>query len=87
MSLETILTDLVARLRQGRLPNKQAISQGIVSRVLPELGWDNRPVAFNPHEGINDNTVQLHLQHRVLQCLLRRFLAQRLARHVLFLPA
>jgi hypothetical protein len=28
------------RLRQGRFPNEQAISQGIVLRVLQELGWD-----------------------------------------------
>lgn len=40
MSLETILTDITARLRQGPFPNEQAISQGIVLRVLQELGWD-----------------------------------------------
>ena len=40
MSLESILTDIIARLRQGRFPNEQAISQGIVLRVLQELGWD-----------------------------------------------
>ncbi|MBI4026050.1 MAG: hypothetical protein HY360_13775 [Verrucomicrobia bacterium] len=40
MSLETILTDITARLRQGRFPNEQTISQGIVLRVLQELGWD-----------------------------------------------
>ncbi len=40
MSLETTLTDIVARLRQGRFPNEQAISQGIVLRVLLESGWD-----------------------------------------------
>jgi predicted type IV restriction endonuclease len=40
MSLETTLTDCTARLRQGRFPNEQAISQGIVLRVLQELGWD-----------------------------------------------
>jgi hypothetical protein len=40
MSLETTLTDIVARLRQGRFPNEQSISQGIVLRVLQELGWD-----------------------------------------------
>ncbi len=40
MSLETTLTDTVNRLRQGRFPNEQAISQGIVLRVLQELGWD-----------------------------------------------
>ncbi|MFM2294300.1 MAG: hypothetical protein RLZZ350_713 [Verrucomicrobiota bacterium] len=40
MSLETTLTDITTRLRQGRFPNEQAISQGIVLRVLQELGWD-----------------------------------------------
>jgi hypothetical protein len=40
MSLETILVDITARLRQGRYPNEQAISQGIVLRVLQEMGWD-----------------------------------------------
>jgi hypothetical protein len=40
MSSETTLADITARLRQGRFPNEQAISQGIVLRVLQELGWD-----------------------------------------------
>jgi predicted type IV restriction endonuclease len=40
MSLETTLTDIVTRLRQGRFQNEQAISQGIVLRLLQELGWD-----------------------------------------------
>jgi predicted type IV restriction endonuclease len=40
MTLEKTLTDITARLRQGRFPNEQAISQGIVLRVLQELDWD-----------------------------------------------
>ncbi|MBI5385109.1 MAG: type I restriction enzyme HsdR N-terminal domain-containing protein [Verrucomicrobia bacterium] len=40
MSLETTIADIAARLRQGKFPNEQAISQGIVLRVLQELGWD-----------------------------------------------
>lgn len=40
MSLETTLTDITSRLRQGKFPNEQAISQGIVLRVFQELGWD-----------------------------------------------
>jgi predicted type IV restriction endonuclease len=40
MALETTLADITARLRQGRFPNEQAISQGIVLRLLQELGWD-----------------------------------------------
>ena len=40
MSLETTLTDITVWLRQGRFPNEQAISVGIVLRVLQELGWN-----------------------------------------------
>ena len=40
MPLEITVADITARLRQGRFPNEQAISQGIVLRVLQELGWD-----------------------------------------------
>jgi hypothetical protein len=40
MSLENTLSDITTRLRQGRFPNEQAISQGIVLRVLQELSWD-----------------------------------------------
>lgn len=40
MSLETTLSDITARLRQGKFPNEQAISQGIALRVFQELGWD-----------------------------------------------
>src|ERR1039458_8180420 len=40
-----------------------------------------RPVVFNPPEGIDDDTVQLHLQHRVVQRLLGRFLAQGFVHH------
>ena len=40
MSLETTLGDIIARLRQGRFPNEQTVSQGIVLRVLQDLRWD-----------------------------------------------
>jgi len=40
MSLEATLTDITARLRQGAFPNEQAISQGIVLRLLHDLGWN-----------------------------------------------
>lgn len=40
MPLETTLSDITARLRQGKFPNEQAICQGIVLRVFQELGWD-----------------------------------------------
>lgn len=38
--LQTTLSDITARLRQGNFPNEQAISQGIVLRLFQELGWD-----------------------------------------------
>ncbi|HUJ11495.1 MAG TPA: type I restriction enzyme HsdR N-terminal domain-containing protein [Verrucomicrobiae bacterium] len=38
--LEDTVSDIVARLRQGRYPNEQSISQGIVLRLLQDLGWD-----------------------------------------------
>jgi predicted type IV restriction endonuclease len=41
MSVETTLNDITTRLRQGKFPNEQAISQGIVLRVLQELGWES----------------------------------------------
>ncbi len=41
MALEITLSDITTRLRQGRFPNEQAISQGIVLRILQELGWES----------------------------------------------
>jgi hypothetical protein len=46
MALEATLADITARLRQGRFPNEQAVSQGIVLRVLQELGWDTWDTAI-----------------------------------------
>src|SRR5439155_2834085 len=40
MSLQNTLTDIVSRLREGRIPNEQAIAQGVVLRILQELGWN-----------------------------------------------
>jgi len=40
MALETTLTDVTERLRRGSFPNEQAISQGVVLRLLQELGWN-----------------------------------------------
>ena len=54
-------------------------------RGLPEKGeeifqWRNRaplrPVIFSPKDGIDDDTVQLHLSHRITQRLLGRFVTQ-----------
>ena len=39
-TLEATVSDIVVRLRQGRYPNEQSISQGIVLRLLQDLGWD-----------------------------------------------
>jgi predicted type IV restriction endonuclease len=46
MALETTLIDIAARLRQGTYSNEQAISQGIVLRLLQELGWDTWDTAI-----------------------------------------
>ncbi len=59
-------------------------------RAAPEEGPRNfqwrtespiRPVVFNAPEGIDDDIVQLHLQHRVVQRLLGRFLSQGFVHH------
>jgi hypothetical protein len=59
-------------------------------RALPKDGeksfqWRKespiRPVVFDPPEGIDDDIVQLHLEHRVVQRLLGRFLAQGFVHH------
>jgi hypothetical protein len=46
MGLETTLNEITARLREGRFRNEQAISQGIVLRLLRELGWDTWDTAI-----------------------------------------
>lgn len=38
--LYPIIEDIIRKLREGRFPNEQSISQGIVLRILAELGWD-----------------------------------------------
>ena len=45
MSLDTTLANITVRLRENGFPNEQAISQGIVLRVLRELGWDTYDTA------------------------------------------
>lgn len=40
MPLDPTIAHVTARLRQGRFPNQQSISQGIVVRTLQELGWN-----------------------------------------------
>jgi superfamily II DNA or RNA helicase len=59
-------------------------------RALPKDGIRNfkwrrespiRPVIFQAPDGINDDVVQLHLSHRVVQRLLGRFMAQGFVHH------
>lgn len=59
-------------------------------RSLPENGkrdfsWRReapiRPIVFEPPKGIDDSIVQVHLQHRIAQRLLGRFLAQGFVHH------
>ena len=45
MSLESALSQITDRLREDEYPNEQAISQGVVLRVLEELGWDTYDTA------------------------------------------
>lgn len=40
MHLELTIADISRKLRDGRFPNEQSISQGIVLRILSDLGWD-----------------------------------------------
>lgn len=40
MPLTETINDITGRLRQGAFPNEQAISMGVVLRVLHELGWN-----------------------------------------------
>src|SRR5271165_5917269 len=45
MSLNSTLADISSQLRQGRFPNEQSVSQGIVLRILQEVGWNTWDVA------------------------------------------
>lgn len=40
MSLEQTLEDITSRLKDDAYPNEQAICQGVVLRILHELGWN-----------------------------------------------
>lgn len=64
MPLETILADITARLRQGRFPNEQSISQGVVLRVLQELAWDTfDPAIVWPEYQTGEGRVDFALCH------------------------
>jgi predicted type IV restriction endonuclease len=61
---ESTLSDIVARLRQGRYPNEQSISQGIVLRLLQELGWDiYDPTAVWPEYQTGEGRADFALCH------------------------
>jgi len=40
MQVERTIANIAQNLREGRFPNEQSISQGIVLRILSDLGWD-----------------------------------------------
>ena len=40
MQFQDALSDITVKLKQGRFPNEQSISQGIVLRLLRVLDWD-----------------------------------------------
>ena len=40
MGIEHTIEDIGRKLREGRFPNEQAISQGVVLRILSDLGWE-----------------------------------------------
>ena len=40
MPLETTLADIVGKLREGRYPNEQSISQAVVLGLLNDLHWN-----------------------------------------------
>lgn len=64
MSLDTTLADIAARLRENGFPNEQAISQGIVLRVLHELGWDTYdPVVVWPEYQTGEGRADFALCH------------------------
>lgn len=64
MALETTLADIIERLRQGRFPNEQAISQGIVLRLLQELGWNTWDTSIVwPEYQTGEGRVDLALCH------------------------
>lgn len=74
--------------RQGADPSWAATLDTL--RALPKDGIRNfkwrkespiRPVVFQAPDGIDDETVQLHLSHRVAQRLLGRFRAQGFVHH------
>ncbi len=64
MALEESIKAIVHNLRQGRFPNEQAISQGVVLRVLQELAWDTYdPTRVWPEFQTGEGRVDFALCH------------------------
>lgn len=63
-NLASIIEDVTSRLRQGRFPNEQSISQGIVLRLLHQLGWDvYDPTSVWPEYNTGEGRVDFALCH------------------------
>lgn len=64
MSLGPTLSDITNRLRKNGYPNEQAISQGVVLRLLRELGWDTYdPTVVWPEYQTGDGRADFALCH------------------------
>jgi predicted type IV restriction endonuclease len=64
MALDSTIADITARLRQGRFPNEQSISQGVILRVLQELAWDTfDPAIVWPEYQTGEGRVDFALCH------------------------
>jgi NTP pyrophosphatase (non-canonical NTP hydrolase) len=64
MSFETALADITVRLRQGKYPNEQSISQGIILRALQELGWNTWDTTITwPEYGTGEGRADFALCH------------------------
>jgi hypothetical protein len=49
MPLKESIESIIQNLRQGFFPNEQAISQGVVLRLLHELGWNTFDTTQTKH--------------------------------------
>lgn len=62
MALRESLIDIARLLREGRFPNEQAVSQGIVLRILSDLGWNTwDPETVWPEYGVGGRFVDFSL--------------------------
>ncbi len=64
MPLEQSIEATTTLLRQGRLPNEQAVSQSVVLRLLSDLGWDvYDPAVVWPEYATGEGRVDFALCH------------------------